>query len=82
MQKKKELNYKIERDFNHLIIHLFAFGKEIGEVEIYTQTDTTDKLNQYLLTYRHYVGGEFDEDVDPVILEEGHRKEGLIQQIR
>lgn len=60
-------------DDQSLEIELSAFGKVIGKIYLDVMTDANEKDNQYLLQY-HKTG-----NVDPDIIEEGHKKTGLIQ---
>lgn len=69
-------------DDERIFIELSAFGKVIGEVELYEMSDENDKMDQYILTYRPNVRGVPIEDIDPIIIEEGHRNGEIVQRAR
>lgn len=58
-------------------IELEAFGIPLGEVVMEVLEDTDGKQKQYLLSYL-----PSNEDDESIIIEEGHKDEGVIQRAR
>jgi hypothetical protein len=68
-----------------LEVELRAFDREtpVGHITIDTDTDSTGKLNQYIIKwFPDGIDGDSDNYTDPVILKEGHKDEGEIQCLR
>ena len=57
-------------------ITLSAYGKKIGEIVLETNTDANDVENQYHVKYHPSFSDEW------YTIEEGHKKEGVIQRMR
>lgn len=63
----------------YLDIEIYAFNRDnpVGRISVTTDTDSTDKVKQWIITWQ----GVYDDD-ERVILQEGHETEGIIQELR
>ena len=76
LNANSERGKQVNKGGNEYIeIKLKAFDRNhpIGIIVLEVMTDSNDKKNQYLLTWKDALWN------DPMILREGHEKEGLIQ---
>ena len=70
-------------DFLEIELKAFDRDRPVGHITIDLVTDSTEKLNQYIIKwYPDGIDGEADGYTDPTILKEGHRDEGEIQCLR
>lgn len=71
-----DIDPPVEMENNESIIfELSTFGKRLGEIFFDVQSDLKGNMNMYIIKYHP------DETEDYYIIEEGHKKEGLVQRM-